>query len=72
MGGLIVIVSLSVSLTFRKALFQSPCLMWSLCSIAILVIWRRDEYEITGEIFVIFPVSVFVVSKDDYSTLGSI
>ena len=38
----------------------------------MLVIWWRDEYEITGEIFVIFPVSVFVVSKDDYSTLGYI
>ena len=36
----------------------------------MLVICQRDDYEITGESFVIFPVTVFVVAQDNNSTIG--
>ena len=39
----------SVRMALQKVFLKSPCLRWCLCSMAIPVIWRKDEYNITGK-----------------------
>ena len=53
-GGLMMVVSLSGMVEFQNELFQLPCTRNCLCPISMLVIWRRDEYEITGETVLLF------------------
>ena len=51
-----VVVLFSGRVVLQKSLLQSLCLSRCLCSMAILVIWRRDEYDITGGNFRYFPI----------------
>ena len=59
MGFLIVVVSLSIKVLLQKTLLQSPFMRRRLCSMAVLVLWRRDEYETTGGIFSFFYLYLY-------------
>ena len=46
---------LSGRVALQKAFVRLPCRWRHFCSMSILVIWQRDEYDITREIFRYFP-----------------
>ena len=47
---LIKVFSLSGKMVLQKDFLQLLCLMRRLCSLSMLVIWWREEYEMTGKI----------------------